>query len=307
MRWLLLFMAACRGCQPELPSTHNPDKDSPRQDSDSPADTQQETDSPADTQAPLFCDLPETEPNDTLATAIQLPMEQWICGTVDHPADADFYSITTTEPGWVTLELKAASMGSSADMDLALTDASRSVVVYDSYLSTDPRITFPADTPGTYLGWMSENNPLASGENYTWYFRASISKPSIGWSREEVEPNGPTQEKAEEFTINDRVFGVIADSADIDWYHVVTPEDATAIILDVKAFELGSPLDSTLVIRDAAGKAVKTVYSGEIDYDLDPHLEMKVEGSQDWYVEIYNPSEKGSNFHWYTLSITAEY
>lgn len=309
MKWLPLFLVACRGCTPEIPSNNKPDpQDSSKPDSkESQPNESQPQDSPVDTAPPLFCNITEIEPNDTLSQPMILPMYDWVCGHVDHIGDADFYNLTTTEPGWVTIEVEAASHGSSADMALALSDGDRAVVVYDGYLSTDPRIVFPADTPASFDGWLSETNPLVGGDEYTWYMRASISKPAIGWSREEVEPNGPTSADAEPFTIEERVFGTLSDSDDTDWYHLVTPEGANAIIIDVEAFKLGSPLDSTVVVRDAEGKIVKWIASGEIDYDLDPHSEIKVEGVQDWTIEIFNPSQQGSRFHWYTLTIQAEY
>ena len=309
MRWLpLILLVGCRGCKVALPpSNNNTKEDSETPDSPGEESTPTDDSTPPESQPPLFCDVQELEPNNTVSTPQVMPMEKWICGHIDTVADADFYSFTTTEPGWVTIEVLAAAKGSSADMVLSLTDTDRSVGVYDSYLSTDPRISFPADEPGTYVGWLSEGNPLLSGEEYAWYFRASISKPALGWSRTEVEPNGNTQDKAEEFTIDERVFAIIEDSEDTDWYHIVTPETATAIILDVDAFRYGSPMDTTMIIRDAAGTLIKRVYSGEIDYDFDPHVEIKTEGSQDWYVQIFNPAEKGSRFPWYTLSITAEY
>lgn len=310
MRWFLLLVS-CRACvEPELPSNHDQDDDS-KQDTqedtqDSPVDSDT-ADSPVDTEPPPFCFMDEPEPNGTLQEAMQIPMESWICGNIDQIADADFYSITTTEPGWITIDLQAASRGSFADMDLAITDGERSVVVYDAYLSTDPRISFPADTPGTYVGWVSEHDPLASGDTFTWFLRASLDKPALGWSREEVETNGPAQTNAEPIQIDERVFGTIADTEDVDWFHLTTPADATTIILDVEAYAYGSPLNTTLVVRDAEGDVVQWVASGEIDYDLDPHAEIKVEGAQDWYLQVFNPEEKGSRFHWYTLSVSAEY
>lgn len=307
MRWFFLLVS-CRACvDPELPSNHDDDDDSQKEDSqDSPVDSE-DSDSPPDSGPPVFCTMEEPEPNGTLQEAMAIPMESWVCGNIDQVADADFYSLTTTEPGWITIDLQAASRGSFADMDLAITDGDRTVTVFDGYLSTDPRIVFPADVPGTYLGWVSEHDPLQSGDSYTWFMRASLSKPAIGWSREEVETNGPAQENAEPLLLEERIFGTISDSEDIDWFHITTPADATAVILDIEAYSLGSPLNTSLVIRDAEGDIVKWVTSGEIDYDLDPHAEIKTEGAQDWYLQVFNPDEKGSRFHWYTLVVTAEY
>jgi hypothetical protein len=73
----------------------------------------------------------------------------------------------------------------------------------------------------------------------------------------------------------------------------------------VDAFVEGSAADLVLVLYDADGTTVlKTDYSGEIDADLDPHFDRKVTGAQDLYLLARTENDRGSRFHWYTLSIT---
>jgi hypothetical protein len=304
----MLLLVACRACEPQLPSTNNEEqKEDTSKDESPPVDSPQ--DSKEDSEPAPFCDLMETEPNDTLDTPMSMPMGQWICGLVDHFADADFYSITPTEPGWITIEVDAASRGSSADMDLTVTDGDRSVIVYTSYLSTDPKISFPADTVDTYIGWVSEHSQLLYGEDYKWYLRAYVDKAPLGWSMEEVEPNGI--DTPQELPMEERVYGTISSSEDQDWYHVRTPDTASALILDIDANEYGSPMNATMVIRSAniaeQDYIIKWREVGEIDYNPDPHWEMKVEGPMDLYLQIFDTNEAASRFHWYTLSVKAEY
>lgn len=307
MRTSLWLLFACRACEPQLPSTNNPDpEDSNKEDSTEDSPNESHSDSPIDTSPPVFCDIVETEPNGQ-TEPMTLPTNKWICGKIDILADSDWFSVTTTEPGWITLQVEAASRGSSADMMLLVEDGSRSANVVDAYLSTDPRISFPVTANTTYGGYVSESNQLLYGEDYTWYLRAYIDKAPLGWSLEETEPNGPVQTDAQELPTNERVFGTISDSEDQDWYHITTPEGATALIFDVDAFEYGSPANTTLVIRDLEGDIVKWQTNGEIDYNPDPHYELKIETPHEYYLQVFNPSQEGSQFHWYTLSVMVEY
>ena len=81
MRGLLLFLVACRGCEPNLPSSHHNNKqDTSKHDDDSPI-TDSLLDDSGDsaetgTEPAMFCKVEEVEPNDPVDFAAVLPMEK---------------------------------------------------------------------------------------------------------------------------------------------------------------------------------------------------------------------------------------
>jgi hypothetical protein len=308
MSLFLLFLSGCNGCRPSLPSNQDTEQHDTHDTTDSQDSTPPEDTSP---ELPPHCDVMEVEPNDQLSQVVEIPTEKWVCGLMmpadpEHAplGDVDFLHFATTEPGWVEVNLEAARRGSSADMQFVLYDDDDSITVTDSYLSTDPIIRFPTTEAGDYTVVLGESSFLF-GDDYAWYLLASIVKPPVEWSFNEVEPND-TFGQATPFAPGETVYGTIERVGDFDWYHLVTPAEATTIRFTMNAFLYGSPMDGEIMLYDTDGTTLlRDDRQGEIEYDLDPWFEQKQTEAHDWYVLVRNEQERGSRFNWYTLTIEA--
>ena len=302
-----LFLASCNGCRPEIPPFVEPDT---QQDSDTDS-TETGDSTPVDT-APVLpprCDFMEVEPNDQAAQAMAIAMEQWACGVM-MPADpkhapfgdVDYFGFTAPEAGWVEVDVEAAARGSAADMQFIVYDDDDSITVTDRYLSTDPLLRFPGAESMDYTVILGETS-LLFGEDYAWYLLTSMVKAPVEWTFNETEPNDQYT-AANPFTLGTTVYGTVGDAGDFDWYHVLTPKEATTIRFTMTAFKEGSPVDGQVILYATDGTTkLHDERQGQIEYDLDPWFEQRQEGAQDWYVQVRNEQEKGSRFHWYTLSI----
>ncbi len=306
MLTFLLLLAGCNGCY-EIPVDGNPSD--PRPDPAGEGDSS--TDSGADSGPPAMCELVEVEPN-PLATPQDLPMETQACGHFADGRDQDWFAFDLAEEGWVRLSLDAESRGSSADVQLqvAFTEADESVLHYDSYLTADAELIFPASQVGHFLAGASETTHLG-GPGYSWYLMASVTKRPVDWQMEEIEVNDDLT-VATILPMDTTVFGTISKPAqgnpDEDWYHINTPDGAQYIDFTVEAFTAGSAADITLQLWSSAGNLLFTDAYGEIDYDLDPYHETKVTVAHDWYLSVTNENAaQGSIFHWYTLTVTPIY
>lgn len=308
---LMLWLAACNGCSPKIPDAQD---DPPPIDTSQPPDSGQESAIDTGPLLPPRCHLLEQEPNDAIGQVWTIPMEEWVCGemtdTKENAAvdgDVDWMAFTTNQPGWVEIEVESAIRGANADMQFVLVDPwGGSVTVFDSYLTTDPLLRFPADDVGTFTITLSETSYLA-GDEYDWYLMASRIKAPIDWDAEEVEPNDSAA-AAQEFTVGQRLFGRFDRTNDFDWFHVVTPADAPTIRFTVEAFALGAPVDAQIALYEAdASTLIRLDSNGEVDYDFDPWFEQKQTGSQEWYFSIRNQAASGGVYHWYTVLLEAVY
>lgn len=300
---LLVLAGGCNGCRPTFP---NPNPKTDDTEGDSAADTSDSDTSETDTGPPPRCDFEELEPNNSPDTSQVLPMEQWACGEFSAYLDLDWFTITPTQPGWVTVRVESALRGSSANPQLLVDGGGESAQVLDGYLTTDPLLVFPAPAIEPYRVTLAETN-LLYGDDYTWFMLTTQSKEPVEWDTEEAEPNDDRAE-AQVFIPGQTVFGSVGNEGDFDWYKITTPyEGQQTLTFDVTAFTEGSAANLMLVLYDATegSAALKTSYSGEIDYDRDPYFEKNVTGVQDLYLLARTEDDKGSRFHWYTLSMTA--
>ncbi|MES2641595.1 MAG: hypothetical protein V4850_19040 [Myxococcota bacterium] len=303
---LLVLAGGCNGCRPAFPNpSETDDTEEDSAEDTSPPDTS-ETDTDTDTGPPPRCDFEELEPNNSPDTSQALPMEQWACGDFSAYLDLDWFTITPSQTGWITVRVEAGIRGSSANPQILVDGGGESAQVLDGYLTTDPLLVFPAPAIEPYRITLAETN-LLSGDEYTWFMLTTLSKEPVDWDAEEVEPNDQ-RAAAQVFTPGQTLFGSVGREGDFDWYKITTPyEGEQTLTFDVTAFTEGSAANLMLVLYDATEgtAALKTSYSGEIDYDRDPYFEKKFTGVQDLYLLARTEDDKGSRFHWYTLAITA--
>jgi hypothetical protein len=298
---LLLVLAGCKSCQPDIPYP----QDERDRDSDPPPDTAGDTapDSGGDSGPPARCDREEIEPNG-LDAAEDLEMELWACGTFPVAFDQDAFRVRPVQSGWLKVQVEAALRGSPANPQINVTTESDSAVVGDGYLTTDPFLVFPASADETYTLVLAETEFLY-GDDYDWYMLTSLTKEPVTWTMTEAEPNDGIEE-AQVLPPGEIVFGGIASSSDFDWYRITTPhEGEQTLTFDVTAFKEGSAADLRLVLYDADGETVLREDSdGEVAYDRDPYFTKKITGQQDLWLFVRNESWTGSRFHWYSLAVT---
>lgn len=291
-----LLLTACNGCQPKLPYN----ADDGQVDTSPPPDTAAETGDTGPT-IPALCDVEEVEPNGTLAEAMALPMDVWACGTFSTMIDPEYFTVATSEDAWITVDVEAAGRGSPADVQLQIFEGSSSALKYDGYLDPDPILTFPAVAGEQWQIVLSESD-AGSGEDYRWWVQATVSKPPVEWTFEEVEDNDGF-DVANTFTIGETVFGVIETAGDFDYYKITVPE-AGSYEFNVVASELGSTANLKLILWDAEFAQLREDKAGEIVYDLDPWFIQRASAATEWYLTVRDEQDRGSPFHWYTLSIT---
>ncbi len=298
---VLLFVLAggCNGCRPDI---RQPPSDGVPPLEDTAADTSTET--VIDSGPPARCGFEEVEPNNLPSDPQAIPMETWACGDFSTYLDADWFTFTPSQVGWITIRTEAALRGSSANPQILVDGGDESVLVYDGYLTSDPLLVFPAPAIEPYRINLAESNFLF-GDDYDWFTLVTSSKEPVDWDFEEVEPND-TRDASQAFPLGQTVFGVISDEDDFDWYKITTTyEGEQTLTFDVTAFIEGSAANLKLVLYDAATAELRTDHAGQVNYDRDPWFEWKVTGIQDLYVLARTEDSRGSRFHWYTLSITS--
>ena len=314
----LLTMLSCRACESCVSFTPEyPDDERRRVETDEPLDT---VDSalPVDTAPPPPCDFPEEEPNDALTTPNIIEREYWACGSFQNYQDYDWLEFSGDEASWFKVQVRAAQVGSPANVSFYLIDDDYqdAVTITGSNTSEDPWIVFPTLGADNYLVQLYEED-MGYGEDYEWELRASETKLSIEWNRQEEEPNGEAT-SANDLQEGDVVFGYLDEAADRDWFHVVAPEEKSTLVFKVEAYGSGSPVISRLVLYDSAvlddpdTDWLERAFTDEGTYDRDPNLEYSTSEPQDLYLLFrWSPQRPdddgpGGPYYWYTLEYTIE-
>ena len=120
--------------------------------------------------------MPEEEPNNSFDEANDLPMEQLGCGAYDSPGDFDVWEFETPVSGWLSVSVRAESLGSYADPVLVLTSPGGSAAdVRSGHETKDPRLLFPGAS-GVYSALLSEQNIQGDTELYGYEILASQAK-----------------------------------------------------------------------------------------------------------------------------------
>ena len=304
----MLFVAllsACDGCRPNFPEG---DDDSRSEDTPPPADDTSGDSAPetGDSGPPARCDFEEVEPNGPPDDTQLLPMEAWACGVFGTYVDFDSFRIEPSQPGWIKVQVEAASRGSPANPQLVVEGGGQTVQVLDGYLTTDPLLVFPAEAATPYSLLLGETD-FFYGEDYGWYMLTSLTKAPVDWDSEEAEPNEDAAE-AMAFPLGDTVFAGVSSVSDLDWYRITTPYDGEqTLTFTVTAFKEGSAADIKLLLYDSDGVTLlREKRTGDITYDRDPAFTKKITGQKDLYLLARTEDGRGSRFHWYTLSISVD-
>ncbi len=305
---------ACVGCvDPDFPI----DPDDPVIGETDPPEDTADTDPPEDTTPPPPCDVPETEPNDSIDEADQLALEHTACGGFTEEGDGEWLVFPAEDASWIRVQVEAAGMGSAADVAFSIVarESFEVTVITPTMYWEDPWLVFPTLGDSQYHLYLSERSSQF-GDDHEWELLASEDKEPVAWTVSEIEDND-TPSGAQTVAVGDVILGTIDSASDYDWFHIQVPDAGEKIAWDfeVEAYTSGSPLASRLSLYDdqIVGADVDDVdflatsFADTDNFDRDPHIEIQSEGAADWYLLIKNPAtdgdDGGSAFHWYSITI----
>lgn len=297
-----LGLYGCKSCIGDLPSDNPDDPTDTAKEDTAEEDTAEEDTGPAPP-----CAVPEVEPNNTLGAAQDLPLEEWACGVLTTKGDFDYFRFTTEKAGWVKVWVRGQDIGSSSDLQLALTDPADdySFVSTTSPDSLDPLVLFYADRPGTFYVNVADQY-YGYGDDYIWEMIASAAKEPLVWSDEELEPNDILAD-ATPVVSGDTYFGIVSSGSDNDWFTLSLPEGESTITARILAWEYGSPLLSRLRLYDPSTEKVLDISQGNDVSEADVMLTHKTSTSGPWGLLVTSRTNSGgSGAYWYVLEITVE-
>lgn len=111
----------------------------------------------------------------------------------------------------------------------------------------------------------------------------------------ESEPNN-TMGQADVMGVNDVMFGEMNDDGDVDFFKFYIYERGTAILIDVDADTLGTDMDPTVTLYNAAGTEVG--YDDDSSDTVDPLLYRNLAPGW-WYVKVRDYySDSGDNYYY---------
>jgi hypothetical protein len=320
---LLLIWSSIEGCYLSCNSIQISLPGNPGDDGNDDGNTNTETgDSGGDTGTPPPpppCTFPEVEPNNTLGEAFEITAEAWACGTLLSDGEdmgVDFVTFTVAEDGWLSLWGRGEDVGSFSDLSMSAWVYSEVggddlAIAYSSPGSSDPRLTIPVHAGDVIKASIRDQNG-GTGEQYIWELLGTMEKyDPLDCTLEEDETaggvtNNDVVARANQTLANgDTLCGVTGTSDNGDVYRIEIPEGRTDVVLEVIAWQLGSPADITITLYDPTGETVSSEAYGELSTDLDPTLERTILEPGVWFVEIESPPAVG-DLYWYGLKVTAE-
>lgn len=341
MPWFLV-LSACASCF-ELPGENEQPEESPPPAADSGEEAEGDTaEDTGELPLPDRCDQPHEDDENfgnDYSQPIVLPLDTWSCGTIDAVNDVEYFTFTTTEPGWMKIDAQAELRGSSANLYslISFLSGEDAVTTHGRSYGSDPLTVFFAPTAGDYLVTLAESSG-GYGDAYGWWMVVSMSKAPVEFDLVESEPNddrslatafAPEVQLDGEGEPTDpgvaavSYYATIGDAGDADWWIVNLPEGADQFVLDVDSFVLGAPTDIQLTLYWTDDTGALDFFDEEgTDQDgsvEDPWGEydvatIRAQGAADYpertdfnqiAVRTTNwEGTDGSMFHWYTLTLT---
>jgi hypothetical protein len=298
--WMAMVLVG-GGCHRGLPPAADTELP-PLPDETAPDDTDTAVD------APSRCAVADAEPNNAPGLALALPLETRACGDFETPYDADFWTVTVPEPGWLALDLAGYSVGSDAWLSLTASRDGASVGI-NAYLSLpEAHLVVPTEA-GAWLLMarqsISDLGGQGSGPDYFYELRASVTKPPLDWDRTESTAHG-TPATAEALPATGVVvYGTTEVSGEADWYRVTLPEGRHRVTLAVQAHALGSPGDFGLEVR-APGEPAVFVSAGPVGNEIDPSVVVDADAGGDLLVRVVEETGQGTPVTWYALHVSVE-
>lgn len=319
LRLFTILLASATACakscaQLSLPGSNinNNVDTSTNQDTGDNEDTEDSGDTgPIDTGPPALCPQPEVEPNNSRGEAQAVSMEAWICGDIALAADQDVFSTPgPADATWMRVQVRAAEIGSFANLSLAFYDDDEDYSAYGIFQpeSTDPMLLVPV--PGG-LEWFAAVNDQygAYGDNNHWQMLITEEKAPLEWNAVESEDNNAIT-NGNPIESGDRVFAVLetAFGADQDWYQITIPDDGLtyAVHLRIEAWNYGSPADMQLELYNPDQERKKLRDAGDYSYDLDATLDYTTSTPGTWYIRAKSGVDAVGALYWYVLEYELE-
>ena len=262
---------------------------------------------PVDTAELLPCAVPEIEPNNTPGTAQVLPMEEWACGGLYEEGDFDTFQFDLETSGWVKVWARGADIGSSANLQITLDDASYdyTTLAAASPDSPDPVLLFPAEAPNRFYVTVSDQW-YGHGEDYVWELLVSEAKQPLLWEANEAEPNDGKQDGTPIYD-GDRIYGVIETGSDADWYVFDMPDTQTTLTATIEAWNYGSPLSAQVGLYSPDNTLISLQMRGEDTLDLDPLMVETLNAAGEWGLKITPENDTGGGVtYWYVLEVSLD-
>jgi len=290
----------------------------PEQEQENPPPDTSSQDSAVDTGEEPPCAEPEVEPNGEIAGAQVVEMEDWACGYFQETNDNDMMKFANEETGWMRVWVVGADRGSYADLQFYLIDQEEELTARaaQSPNSTDPKTTVPVSEFATWYATISNEQIDGYGEDYFWEFMASMTKqPVDDWTIEEQEELGSETnnklEDAESIDVGDRVYGLVDDGEDRDWFVVSIPDGKSDVVLQVEAFAYGSPLNGYLAMYEydsETGEAdlIDQTNHGQYSSEADPLLSTTISDAMDLYILLKADDSAGSPLYWYVIDVSVD-
>lgn len=291
-------------CAPGLPGDAA-DDDGPSTDDDGGTDAS-DTEVVVD-DAP--CAVPEVEPNDAAEQRQPIPLEAEGCGGFHVETDGDGWSFDLAEDAWLDVDVRAARLGSSADVQLLLASADGRVRVFASRLDDSPDAWARFEAPaGRYhvtirqaVGADGAVLPPGAGADYFYAWRPSVTKPPGAW---DVEADAGAALAVP--VGGSRVgFGRLPDDDSRATWTIAVPAGPHRLSLDVDARSLGAVGDLSLR-ASIGGDEVAAAEHGRTRDEADPFLTLPVDGPAEVAVAVYDAARLGGAAHWYLLTASLE-
>ena len=298
---------ALLACHPGLPSGDKPSTDGNTDDT-TPADTDVEH---PDTDRPPPCDQPEVEPNNDASTANALPLEVQGCGTFADAPDADFWTFSTTEDGWLAVDVDGYRLGSDAHLSMTLSSAGGLNVGVNHWQDL-PEIHFKMPVgPDAFTTFIrqtvGDGGGGGGGDSYFYEIMASSTKAPVSWDVDEATNESAAGAQALGAGLTPpwdvSVFGSLSDARDQDWYTIEVPIGRHEVVFDVDAHEFGSAGDFEIQRVDGSGSVVQTVTSGELGWEPDPRLERHSTEVETIRVRVLDEGRMTGLSAWYVLHV----
>jgi len=183
---------------------------------------------------------PETEPNDSIATANATSCGASICTSIQVAGDQDYFTYTLASAALVTHETIC-----DGDTTLTLYDAAATQVGFDddggAGLCSLLSINLAAGTYTMRVGEFGNNGTV----NYTLNITCTTPPPP------ESEPND-TLGQANALTCGSALSAAIPVVGDVDWFRVDVPSSST---VTVRTFNCAG--DTTMFLRDSVGTEIE--------------------------------------------------
>ena len=306
---LLFACSACVSCV-ELPL----DKSEEQQPSNEPAEDSPPLDTADDTAEnfdPPPCPVMEIEPNGTYDDAQYIPMETWFCGEFSEPVDLDVFEFDFPEEGWLKVWIRAQDLGSTADTLVSIKNGSNTALSTFYGESTDPVLIVPVKEGMTISAAIQEQYN-GFGENHFWEALFTQVKPPIEYNMTETDASNNGMADGQYVESEDRVFGIIENNYDRDWYLLELPEGTHKMTLSIEANQFGSPIDAMIYLYppealiDPETSYTKYRNHGLNPNSTDPYLTYTTDKAGTWGIQIKTFNNSGSDFYWYVLDVQVE-